>query len=197
MSKVSVDVRWSHLVCVCVSLSLSLYLSIYLSLFSQALKSLKQVTTLRGWFSLPRHSWPCCHANPRTRLMLCFLKLLFGMTEKQCQHPRMNSQELGATWSNASRNRRNSHSLVLSFSLKDSNAVTRLHCGVILTEKRTTGKAYKRIHTQISVDRIYIYIWYQVYLTSLFDSMHRLKVYRVYRLLRALGTHREWHFTGA
>ena len=183
--------------CVCVSLSLSLYLSIYLSLFSQALKSLKQVTTLRGWFSLPRHSWPCCHANPRTRLMLCFLKLLFGMTEKQCQHPRMNSQELGATWSNASRNRRNSHSLVLSFSLKDSNAVTRLHCGVILTEKRTTGKAYKRIHTQISVDRIYIYIWYQVYLTSLFDSMHRLKVYRVYRLLRALGTHREWHFTGA
>lgn len=146
-------------VCVCVSLSLSLYLSIYLSLFSQALKSIKQVTTLRGWFSLPRHSWPCCHANPRTRLMLCFLKLLFGMTEKQCQHPRMNSQELGAIWSNASRNRRNSHSLVLSFSLKDSNAVTRLHCGVILTEKRTTGKAYKRIHTQISVDRIYIYIY--------------------------------------
>ena len=164
MSKVSVDVRWSHLVCVCgcVSLSLSPSIYLYLSLFSQALKSLKQVTTLRGWFSLPRHSWPCCHANPRTRLMLCFLKLLFGMTEKQCQHPRMNSQELGATWSNASRNRRNSHSLVLSFSLKDSNAVTRLHCGVILTEKRTTGKAYKRIHTQISVDRVcvcnYIYV---------------------------------------
>ena len=154
--------RWSHLVCVCVSLSLSLslYLSIYLSLFSQALKSLKQVTTLRGWFSLPRHSWPCCHANPRTRLMLCFLKLLFGMTEKQCQHPRMNSQELGATWSNASRNRRNSHSLVLSFSLKDSNAVTRLHCGSLRRDSdgETNDRKGIQTHTHSNKCRSDIYI---------------------------------------
>ena len=163
--------RWSHLVClcVCVSHSLSLPLSIYIYLYiSLSVLTGTQVNQasyhFSGWFSLPRHSWPCCHANPRTRLMLCFLKLLFGMTKKQCQHPRMNSQELGAIWSNASRNRRNSHSLVLSFSLKDSNAVTRLHCGVILTEKRTTGKAYKRIHTQISVDRIYVYIYTYIYI---------------------------------